>query len=49
MFAQEEKIYNKKISSEREYINAKQAMADARIELRSTKQKLMALGISKEK
>ena len=49
VFAQEEKIYNKKISSEREYINAKQAMADARIELRSTKQKLMALGISKEK
>ena len=49
VFAQEEEIYNKKISSEREYINAKQTMADARIELRSTKQKLVALGISKEK
>ena len=49
IFAQEENIYKKKISSEREYINAKQAMADARIALRSTKQKLVALGISNTK
>ncbi len=49
VFDQEEKIYLKKISSEREYINAKQAMADARIVLKSAKQKLVALGISKEK
>ncbi len=49
VFEQEKEIYKKKISSEREYLNAKQAMANARIELRSAKQKLVALGISKEK
>jgi cobalt-zinc-cadmium efflux system membrane fusion protein len=49
VFVQEEEIYKKKISSEREYLNAKQSMADARIELRSAKQKLVSLGISKEK
>ena len=48
IFSQEEDIFKKQISSEREYLNARHAMMDARIELRSTKQKLVALGLSKE-
>jgi len=49
IFSQEENIFKKQISSEREYLNARHAMMDARITLRSTKQKLVALGLSKEK
>ena len=47
-FSREEKLWKKKISSEQEYIAAKQALAETRIELRSTEQKLHALGFSEE-
>ncbi len=47
-FLREEDLWKKKISSEREYLEAKQALAEARIELRSAEQKLHALGFSHE-
>ncbi len=46
-FAREDRLRKKKVSSEEDYLNAKQALAEVRIELRSTKQKLHALGFSK--
>ncbi len=45
-FRREKKLWTKKISSEQEYLEAKQALAEIRIELRSTEQKLHALGFS---
>ena len=45
-FEREERLFQKKISSEQEYLEAKQAMAEARIEVRSATQKLRALGFS---
>ena len=48
IFAQEDNIFKKQISSEREFLNARHAMMDSRIDFRSAKQKLMALGLSKE-
>lgn len=47
-FRREEKLWEKKISSEQEYIVAKQALAEAQIELHSAEQKLYALGFTKE-
>ncbi len=47
-FTREEKLWKKKISSEQEYINAKQALAEAQIGLRSAEQKLHALGFTEE-
>ncbi|NOZ25883.1 MAG: efflux RND transporter periplasmic adaptor subunit [Nitrospirae bacterium] len=47
-FIREESLWKKKISSEQEYLEAKQALAEARIELRSAEQKLHALGFSEE-
>ncbi len=47
-FVREENLWQKKISSEQEYINAKQALANSRIELRSAEQKLHALGFTEE-
>ncbi|MBW2043155.1 MAG: efflux RND transporter periplasmic adaptor subunit [Deltaproteobacteria bacterium] len=47
-FAREEKLWEKKISSEQEYISAKQAYAEAQIELRSAEQKLHAIGFTEE-
>lgn len=46
-FEREEKLYRKKISAEQDYLDARQALAEARIELRSAEQKLHALGFSK--
>ncbi|VAX22508.1 Cobalt/zinc/cadmium efflux RND transporter, membrane fusion protein, CzcB family [hydrothermal vent metagenome] len=46
-FAREDRLRKKKVSSEEDYLNAKQALAEIRIELRSTRQKLHALGFSK--
>ncbi len=45
-YRREETLYGKKISSEQEYLEARQALAEARIALRSVRQKLLALGFS---
>jgi cobalt-zinc-cadmium efflux system membrane fusion protein len=45
-FNREKNLWNKKISSEQEYLSAKQGLAEMRIELRSAEQKLHALGFS---
>ena len=44
-FAREENIFKKNISTEKDYLNAKQIMAEARIATRSARQKLIALGL----
>ena len=45
-FRREEDLWKKKISAEQEYLEAKQALVQARIELRTAEQKLYALGLS---
>lgn len=45
-YTREEGLWKRKISSEKEYLDAKQALAEARIELRLAGQKLHALGFS---
>lgn len=45
-FIREEKLWKKQISSEEDYLNAKQDLAAAEIEKRSSEQQLMALGLS---
>ncbi len=45
-FEREEALFQKKISSEQEYLEAKQVLAEARIDRRSAEQKLHALGFS---
>jgi cobalt-zinc-cadmium efflux system membrane fusion protein len=45
-FKREERLWEKKISSEQDYLNAKQELSEARIELESAKQKLLTLGFS---
>ncbi|MBW1788659.1 MAG: efflux RND transporter periplasmic adaptor subunit, partial [Deltaproteobacteria bacterium] len=45
-FKREEGLWKKKISSEQEYLDARQAMVETRIEIRSAEQKLHALGFS---
>ncbi len=47
-FRREEKLWKEKISSEQEYLEAKNILAESRIELRSVKQKLHALGFSEK-
>jgi cobalt-zinc-cadmium efflux system membrane fusion protein len=47
-FAREEQLWQKKISPEQDYIQAKNALAECRIGLRTTEQKLRALGFSDE-
>lgn len=46
MFDREKTLWEKKITAEQEYLNAKRDLADAQIEMRSAKQKLHALGFS---
>ena len=48
MFEREKNLWEKKITAEQEYLNAKRDLADAQIEMRSAKQKLHALGFSQE-
>lgn len=43
-FAREEKLWKENISSEREFLVAKQKLAEVRIEMRAAEQKLHALG-----
>ncbi|MBT4503581.1 MAG: efflux RND transporter periplasmic adaptor subunit [Gemmatimonadetes bacterium] len=45
-FQREDKLWKQEISSEREYLETKQALAEARIEMRAADQKLHALGFS---
>jgi cobalt-zinc-cadmium efflux system membrane fusion protein len=47
-FAREEQVWQKRISPEQDYIQAKNALAEAKIELRTTEQKLRAVGFSDE-
>lgn len=47
-FVREERLWQKKITSEQEYLNARQAQVEAGIALRSAEQKLHALGFSDE-
>lgn len=47
-FDREEDLWKKKISPTQDYLQAKQALGEARIELRSAEQKLHALGFSDE-
>jgi cobalt-zinc-cadmium efflux system membrane fusion protein len=48
IFEREAGLWQKKISSEQEYLNAKQVLTEARITLRSAQQKLLALGFSQD-
>jgi len=45
-YKREEKLWKKKISPEREYLEARQALAESKIELRSAEQKLHTLGFT---
>lgn len=45
-FTREETLWQKKISAEQDYLQAKKDLAEARIEERSALQKLLALGVS---
>jgi membrane fusion protein, heavy metal efflux system len=45
-FAREKDLWEKKISPEEDYLNARQALAEVRIEAQVTVQKLRALGLS---
>jgi len=45
-YRREETLFGKKITSEQEYLEARQALAEARIALRLVRQKLLALGFS---
>ena len=45
-FAREERLWDKKITSEQEYLDARQAQVETRIALRSAEQKLHALGFT---
>jgi len=45
-FTREEDLWKKKISAEQDYLEAKRAIAEALIELRSSEQKLHAIGFS---
>lgn len=46
-YKREEGLWKKKISSEQDYLEARQALTEAEIEMRFTGQKLMALGLPK--
>jgi len=45
-FVREKSLHEKQVSSELEYLEAEQALAEARIELRAQEQKLRVLGLS---
>lgn len=47
-FKREERLWKKKVTSEQEYLDARQALAEARIAKNSTEQQLHALGSSKK-
>jgi len=45
-FRREERLWNEKVSSEQDYLDARRGLAEARIERRAAEQKLHALGFS---
>lgn len=45
-FIREEKLWQEEISSKKEYLQARQALAEVRIEMRAAGQKLLSLGLS---
>ncbi len=45
-FSREERLYKGKVSSEQDFLDAKQRRAEGRIEFRAAQQKLMALGVT---
>lgn len=47
-FKREEDLWKKKISAEQEYLDARQALAEAKIEMRTAEQSLYVLGLSEE-
>ncbi|MBW1676192.1 MAG: efflux RND transporter periplasmic adaptor subunit [Deltaproteobacteria bacterium] len=47
-YSREKELWNKKITSKQEYLEAKNAWSEARIERKSAEQKLHALGLSHE-
>ncbi|MHC4250612.1 MAG: efflux RND transporter periplasmic adaptor subunit, partial [Planctomycetota bacterium] len=47
-FSREERLWRKKITSEQDYLEAKQALAEARIAKRTAEQKLHVLGVSEK-
>jgi len=47
-YAREERLWQKKISAEQDYLDAKQAVAESNIATRTAKQKLHSLGLSDE-
>ena len=47
-FDREESLWDQSVSSERRFLEAKNGLAEARIELRAARQKLEALGFSRE-
>ncbi len=47
-FAREQSLWDKRISSEQEFLDARQAVAETRIELHAAEQKLHALGLDDE-
>jgi cobalt-zinc-cadmium efflux system membrane fusion protein len=47
-FVREEGLWKKKISSEKEYLEAKQSLAESQIEARAAEQKLHSLGFSEK-
>jgi cobalt-zinc-cadmium efflux system membrane fusion protein len=47
-FNREERLWKDKVSSEQDYLDAKAARSEARIELRSAAEKLLALGFERE-
>ncbi len=47
-FAREERLFKGKVSSEQDYLDAKRNRAEGRIEVRTSEQKLQALGVTAE-
>lgn len=47
-FEREDRLFRQKITSEDDYLSSKQAFAKARIEHRAARQKLLALGLTKQ-
>jgi len=47
-FRREKELHDKQVSSEQDYLEAEQALAEAKIEVRSAKQKLHAIGLSQK-
>ncbi|MHC4680574.1 MAG: efflux RND transporter periplasmic adaptor subunit [Planctomycetota bacterium] len=47
-FEREERLFRQKVTSEQDYLSSKQAFAEARIEHRAARQKLLALGLTKQ-